>query len=547
MRKIFLLAITALLLLSGNFKTSEANALDTLPAVQIIIDASGSMDGVKLEETKNAISSTIDLLPLKVYLRLILIGSKPTLLLDYTQDRFKIKEEISKIKASGNTSLYDSINLGLDENPKYFPNRVVVLSDGEDTTSLTNYQNLIVKLNSLKIPVDIIGLKVSNKDQKQMKEISSASGGTFFPSSDVSELNSIYLKIFSTVEASQPAKTEVLPGRQIEDISTNSFARFIDSYKKVIQSTLSILAFVVIFLLFDRILKVRSQNQIKILRKKSLAPYVKLANNSEKSFSGKINFLDNVRFPRFIERHLITIAATRHLVNSMTSLRTGVLALYFTEFLLVEFIVKNIIASFILSSVAIVITIAKFAKFSGAQQQKKFSEDLPNLLTLVSGGLKSGLSIEQTFEAYSSQNKGELAIQLRRILKEAQMGESFESSLLNLAKRMENTDLEWIVAALTIQKNVGGSLAEIIDTVLETIKSRMDIRREVRTLSAEGRLSAVVLIFLPISIFLFLVYSQKEYMAIYWTNPLGVVALIFVGLLMLLGWVWMKKVVEIKV
>ena len=145
------------------------------------------------------------------------------------------------------------------------------------------------------------------------------------------------------------------------------------------------------------------------------------------------------------------------------------------------------------------------------------------------------------------QNESELAIQLRRTLREVQMGESLELSLNNLAARMENTDLEWIVTALTIQKNVGGSLADIIDTVLETIRSRIDIRREVRTLSAEGRLSALVLVLLPISIFLFLVLSQKEYMAIYWTTPLGVVVLIFVGILMSVGWMWMKKVVEIRV
>jgi tight adherence protein B len=145
------------------------------------------------------------------------------------------------------------------------------------------------------------------------------------------------------------------------------------------------------------------------------------------------------------------------------------------------------------------------------------------------------------------QNESELAIQLRRTLREVQMGESLESSLNSLAIRMENTDLEWIVTALSIQKNVGGSLADIIDTVLETIRSRIDIRREVRTLSAEGRLSALVLVMLPISIFLFLVLTQKEYMTIYWTTPLGILVLIFIGILMSIGWMWMKKVVEIRV
>jgi len=292
----------------------------------------------------------------------------------------------------------------------------------------------------------------------------------------------------------------------------------------------------------------RSQNKRrKELRKESINYYIKVPAKTSSFDLSKFKFYDSFRLPKYFERQLAIIAESRHLTTDFSILRIAVVTFYFVETLVIFIFFQNFIASLILASIFLPIVVSKIAKKSVSVQKNKFANDLPNLLTLASGGLKSGLSIEQTFDAYSMQNESELAIQLRRTLREVQMGESLELSLTSLAARMENTDLEWIVTALTIQKNVGGSLADIIDTVLETIRSRIDIRREVRTLSAEGRLSALVLVLLPISIFLFLVLSQKEYMAIYWTTALGVLVLVFIGILMSIGWMWMKKVVEIRV
>lgn len=547
MKKLSRVLFLFVLLFLTSQNTSKTFADESFPAVQIIIDASGSMDGEKLTATKSAINETIKVLPSTVFLRVIIIRTASEVLIDYTQDKTIVENAISNLKATGNTSLYDAITLAINSNAKYTPNRIVVLSDGKDTASKSELKNLLNDLKQKNIPVDIVALKVSGKDQKNMKTITDVSDGLFFSTSNLDALKSTYLRIFQTVIASPSASPSSTSAESNIKFSSNALERFVDAYKRVIAISLSLLIFILI-VTYSNMLIVRSRaKRQKELRLESLNFYIKPSTNSQKFNLSKFGFLNTFKLPRFFERHLVSIVESRHLRAELYLIRIAVLIFYFIEILVISFFFRNLIASLILATILLPITISKFANRSLSLQKERFANDLPNLLTLASGGLKSGLSVEQTFDAYSMQNESELAIQLRRTLREVQMGESLESSLNNLAIRMENTDLEWIVTALTIQKNVGGSLADIIDTVLETIRSRVDIRREVRTLSAEGRLSAIVLILLPISIFMFLVLTQKEYMAIYWTSPLGIVVLIFVGILMSIGWFWMKKVVEIRI
>jgi tight adherence protein B len=142
---------------------------------------------------------------------------------------------------------------------------------------------------------------------------------------------------------------------------------------------------------------------------------------------------------------------------------------------------------------------------------------------------------------------GILARDFRRVLSEANMGSSLDESLETLATERKNDDLTWLVTAILIQKNVGGSLSTIIDTVLETINARGEVRREIRALSAEGKLSAYVLIALPIFIFLFLTFTRRSYVEVLWKESLGQLILVVIGTLISIGWLWMRKVVNIKV
>lgn len=224
----------------------------------------------------------------------------------------------------------------------------------------------------------------------------------------------------------------------------------------------------------------------------------------------------------------------------------------FSASLLMTFIIAFLLTKSSLIAILVALSfpkllLAQVRKFLNIRESKNFSEDFPAFISLLSSGLKSGLSLEQGVDAYCSQANGVAAKDFRRVLSEVRMGLTLDESLESLAKRRNDDDLSWLVTAISIQKDVGGSLSTIMDTVLETINGRREVRREVKALSAEGRLSSYVLIALPILIFTFLYFTRKEYVEVLWTQPIGLIILFFIGILITIGWVWMKKVVNIKV
>ncbi len=137
---------------------------------------------------------------------------------------------------------------------------------------------------------------------------------------------------------------------------------------------------------------------------------------------------------------------------------------------------------------------------------------------------------------------------MRRALSEVQMGSTIEDALMRVAERMQSEDLRWTVTALAIQREVGGNLSNILETAAMTVKGRAELRREVRTLAAEGKLSGWVLAALPVGLFLYMLVANREYVSFFWTNTVGwVVALVVLAVLFILGFVWMRRLVKIEV
>jgi tight adherence protein B len=136
---------------------------------------------------------------------------------------------------------------------------------------------------------------------------------------------------------------------------------------------------------------------------------------------------------------------------------------------------------------------------------------------------------------------------MRRALGEVQMGSTVDSALMRVAERVDSEDLRWTVSALAIQREVGGNLSRILETASATVKSRAELTREVRTLSAEGRLSAGILVALPIGMFGFLALTRREYVQVFWTTGAGIMMLVVITLLITGGWLWMRRVVRIEV
>jgi tight adherence protein B len=140
-----------------------------------------------------------------------------------------------------------------------------------------------------------------------------------------------------------------------------------------------------------------------------------------------------------------------------------------------------------------------------------------------------------------------VATELGRAQAETRLGTELPDALDRVAHRMNSTTMSWTVMAMRIQSEVGGNLAETLRTTAKTLRERESLHRQVRALSAEGRLSAYILIALPILLFLYVYVVNRDYISLLWTNPIGIFLSVATVAMMAIGVVWMRKVVQVEV
>jgi tight adherence protein B len=185
--------------------------------------------------------------------------------------------------------------------------------------------------------------------------------------------------------------------------------------------------------------------------------------------------------------------------------------------------------------------------YLAGRRRRMFTALLPDMLQLAAGSLRAGYSLLQGVEAVSQEVSEPMASELKRVLAEARLGRPLEQALEECGARMNSKDFEWAVMAIRIQREVGGNLAELLSTVSETMVSRERLRREVRALTAEGRMSAIVLGLLPAGLGVVMYMVNPGYMSTLFTNSLG--KMMFFGsiILAVFGFWWMKKTIEVEV
>jgi tight adherence protein B len=181
------------------------------------------------------------------------------------------------------------------------------------------------------------------------------------------------------------------------------------------------------------------------------------------------------------------------------------------------------------------------------KRRKRFEEQLPDMLTLLASTLKAGYSFMQGVEAVSREVDGPMGQELRRVVTEAQLGRPVEEALSSSAERMQSLDFAWAVMAVGIQREVGGNLAEILLTVADTMVARNRLRGEVKALTAEGKVSAVVLGLLPLGLGVVMFVINPDYMGLLFSDMLGRIMLGLGILGMLVGFLWMKKIITIEI
>ena len=184
----------------------------------------------------------------------------------------------------------------------------------------------------------------------------------------------------------------------------------------------------------------------------------------------------------------------------------------------------------------------------------QFNKQLPDTITLIANALRAGSSFLQAIELVVREARPPISLEFGRVIREVNLGLPFEQALENLVRRVKSDDLELMVTAINIQYQVGGNLAEILDSIAFTIRERVRIKGEIRTLTAQQRMSGYVVAFLPIGLVIFLFIIAPSFMEPMFDPavgvlgiPAGVLLMLFGGFMMFIGFMAIRKIVDIEV
>ncbi|NLB46536.1 MAG: type II secretion system protein F [Microbacteriaceae bacterium] len=180
-------------------------------------------------------------------------------------------------------------------------------------------------------------------------------------------------------------------------------------------------------------------------------------------------------------------------------------------------------------------------------RERAFEEQLPDVLNLIAGALRAGWGLQQSLDLVVEQMAPPVSTEFARAQTEVRLGRPVEEALETVAHRMRSEDFSWAGTAIGIQRDVGGNLAEVLDLVAATIRDRGALKRQISGLTAEGRLSAWILLILPFALVALFMVINPGYLAALFTSTLGLSMLLGGCVLLLVGALWLRSVVTIEV
>lgn len=206
--------------------------------------------------------------------------------------------------------------------------------------------------------------------------------------------------------------------------------------------------------------------------------------------------------------------------------------------------VKNIFIAFV--TFVLVWNIPKLIIANKKKERiKLFNYQLNEGVMIISNSLKAGYSFLQSIAVVVEETKDPFSKEFKKLLKEMSLGISEEDALRNLMSRMESEDLRLIINAILIQKDIGGNLSEILDNIGETIRERQKIQNELKTLTAQGKLSGIIVMLIPIFLGIIIYTFNNEYIMLLFTNPIGIFMLIAAVFNQFIGFLAIRKITNI--
>jgi tight adherence protein B len=557
--------------------------------IVLAIDASGSMRGQLIERVLEAAQGFIDAKLVDDQIAIVTFNRDVQVIQDFTSDKGVLTRALDKVALAAETSLYDGIvrSAALFRESTRQPN-IIVFSDGEDSDSAASAE--VAKASVDNVGGTLFAVGVDNDGFRVLQRIAVETGGTAALAEDPSGVGALFAEIQSSlrkqyvvtypsradggtvaltltvgtnqasaefVAGSSQSGTNTLRPEPVAKPSGPSFLRngaglFIGLALAAVAIVIAVSSLGGTFLMrtatLDQALQPYGEGFVASSefdaddggdgRAQQLAqtPLLQRAVEATGALAERQGLLTKVE--KLLERANLPLRPP----EAIFFYAAGVVVLA----LLLLVLTANPFSALVGTVIAALIP-PSILTFLANRRRKQFEALLPDTLQLLASTLRAGYSLMQGVEAVSQEVAEPVGRELRRVVTEARLGRPLEESLDGVAARMESGDFGWAVMAIRIQREVGGNLAELLVTVADTMTERERLRRDVNALTAEGKISAIVLGLLPFGIGLFILGANPDYLDPLFEESIGKILLTGAGILMLGGFYWMKKTIEIEI
>lgn len=563
-------------------------------ATVVVLDQSGSMvSSGGLDVAVANIRQMIDDAPANARFGIVTFGSEAVVAQEMTDNKAALNSALDQIKPDtlATTALWDGVVAGVDQLnslPDYEHN-LIVLTDGTDDSSsatLASARGAVAGSGpNTGATVFAMGVTQQNAlDQKGLEALVTAGGGRLFITDNAKSIGSAFDQITTALGNEFSTHFEAVPGSR----GANNLAMTISGITATANFTIGgvaqgatrlaptvasgssapaffsttgglLLGLVLIALAVGIVayIVVQMVTARQSALDAALNPYTEGYAGPDGGFDEGGGISENALLQRalaatesFAERQGFLDTVESKLEMAEVPLKASEALLIWLAAVVVLGIVGFLIGGLVIGFILLVIVVLAgpgFLNFKAAARQRKFETQLPDTLTLLAGALRAGFSLMQAVDAVSQEVQNPMGRELRRVVSETRLGRDLEEALEDTAERMGSPDFAWAVMAIRIQREVGGNLAELLMTVADTMIQRERLRREVKALTAEGRISAYVLACLPPGLGVVMYLANPQYMKPLFTDTLGQVLLVLSAIGMIVGFFWMQKVVKIDV
>lgn len=574
---------------------SLSDAGDITQTTLLVMDTSDSMAGEKLAAAQDAARQFVSEVPREVEIGLVTFDNEARLLVEPTETRTDLLQTIDGLTTAPQTVLYDAVQLAAQELKSADVGSALLLSDGADRGSVATLEEATRAAEKSGATFDVVSFGESTAQIEALEDIAGATEGTVYEATDTEALIAAFLAAANTLSnrflftADLPegftdtagtlsvsipvdgvattdsaqvvltgdttgGKTEVPPPSPAPE--PGPLAAVADNFIWLAVGGVALALFILVYIAISSATDRERRESGGVRRRLSIYTLGGRAPVKEQ----ETTVLGDTQVARSAVEFAGRVVAQRDFESVLGSkLESAAIPLKPAEWLLIHvgitlgagllaFLVTNGRVFVTLGAMLLGIVVPwLYLSYKAGQRRKAFMANLPDTLQLMAGSLSAGYSMPQAVDTVVREGKPPISTEFNRALVETRLGVELEDALDGISERMQSVDFAWVVMAIRIQREVGGNLAEVLATVSATLRERERLRRQVQVLSAEGRLSAWILGLLPAVFALYLVLVRPEYLEPLVTTAFGWVMVGLGVILLVVGGLWLRKVVKVEV